>query len=133
MQSLSIGRQFFLTCGMAMALTLSISVVSLRSLTSLGASMQSLIEIDARKQFLAGEIDVALTEFLADERGIIRRAAMQDKASVEKYTWTSRKARCASGNGWMKCRPSSARRRSGSCSRSCAPLPGGSFRITPNS
>jgi methyl-accepting chemotaxis protein len=85
MKSLSVGRKFFLTCGMAMALTLSISVVSLRSLSSLGATMQRLVDTDARKQFLAGEIDVALTEFLAEERGIIRRAAMQDKQSVEKY------------------------------------------------
>ncbi len=86
MKSLSIGRKFFLTCGMAMVVTLSVSVVSLYSLSSLGASMQRLIDSDGRKQFLVGEIDVALTEFLAEERGIIRRAAMQDKASVEKYS-----------------------------------------------
>lgn len=86
MTSLSIGRKFLLACGMAMLLTLSISVVSLYSLSSLGIGMQHLIDSDARKQFLAGEIDVALTEFLAEERGIIRRAAMQDKASVEKYS-----------------------------------------------
>ena len=86
MKVMTLGKKLFLICGAALALTLAVSVVSLTGLSSLKARLQTAIDVDARKQFLAGEMDVALSDFMAEERGIIRRAAMGDQPTVEKYS-----------------------------------------------
>jgi methyl-accepting chemotaxis protein len=83
---MTIGRKLYLGFGGALSLTLIVAFVSLYAIGSLNGTMRKIIEVEARKQFLAGEMNVALANFMAEERGIIRRAEMNDKASVEKYS-----------------------------------------------
>ncbi|HTR38582.1 MAG TPA: methyl-accepting chemotaxis protein [Bryobacteraceae bacterium] len=82
---MTIGKKLYLSFGAALALTLIISFLALHSIGKLGSTMQSVIALDARKQFLAGEADVVLSDFLAEERGIIRAAETHDKPSLAKY------------------------------------------------
>ena len=84
-RQMTIGRKLFLSLGGALASTLMVSFVCLQSIDRLGGNLHKVIEVDARKAFLAGEVDVALSDFMAEERGIIRRAAMQDMPTVAKY------------------------------------------------
>jgi methyl-accepting chemotaxis protein len=82
---MTIGKKLFLTFGTALALTLALSIVSLEGIGGLGESLHKVINVDARQQFLAGEMDVVLSDFMAEERGIIRRADMNDRATVDRY------------------------------------------------
>jgi methyl-accepting chemotaxis protein/methyl-accepting chemotaxis protein-1 (serine sensor receptor) len=82
---MTIGNRLLLSFGGGLALTLVVSIVALRGIGNLGATMQEIIKQDARTQFLAGEINTVSSDFIAEERGILIRASMKDFATVETY------------------------------------------------
>ena len=86
MQSqISVGKKLFASFGAALALTLGVSFTSLEAIGSLGASIDKLIKVNARKLYLAGEINTVTSDIVAEERGILLRAQMKDPATMEKY------------------------------------------------
>jgi len=82
---MTIGKKLFLSFGAALALASGIGFGALRSIGGLQGQMQQLIGKDDRKLYLAGDIDTALSDVIAGERGILLRAYMNDYATVEKY------------------------------------------------
>ncbi|HEY2844504.1 MAG TPA: MCP four helix bundle domain-containing protein, partial [Bryobacteraceae bacterium] len=82
---MTVGKKLFAGMGAMSALTLGLSTVALLNVSQLGTLLQTTIEKDARKQFLAGEIDVVLSDYMAEERGIIRAGEMRQAAAVDRY------------------------------------------------
>jgi CHASE3 domain sensor protein len=85
MRSITIAKKLFIGFGAALTLTFIVSIVSLQANSGLSASLDKVIRVNARKQFLAGEINRAASESLSLERAILLRAYMKDQAAVEEY------------------------------------------------
>jgi methyl-accepting chemotaxis protein len=85
MKSMTIGKKLYMGIGTALALTLVISVVSWQSIGGLAAILNKVISVNARKQFLAGDINTAVSEGRSLERAILVRADWKDKAAIEAY------------------------------------------------
>ncbi len=85
MKSMTIGKKLFLSFGAALVLTLGVSVVALLGIGNLGASLDKVIKVNAMKRYLAADIGTVMSDLTAEERGILARAYMKDKATVEQY------------------------------------------------
>jgi len=83
---MTIGTKLVISASAALLLTLGVGCVGLRSISRLGVAVDTLHGVTARQQFLAADINTAFAEFMAQERGIIRRADMGDMPTVEKYS-----------------------------------------------
>jgi len=81
----TVGKKLYAALGTLLLLTLAAGTVALVNIAGIGNLLQGVIEKDARKQFLAGEIDVVLSDFMAEERGIIRAAENRDSTNLDKY------------------------------------------------
>jgi len=62
-----------------------VSALALQGLTALGADLDKVVKVNARKVFLATDIKAIQSDMVAAERGIIVRAFMKDKATMERY------------------------------------------------
>jgi methyl-accepting chemotaxis protein/methyl-accepting chemotaxis protein-1 (serine sensor receptor) len=82
---MTIGKKLFLSFGAALALTLAVCALALYGFSSLGADMNKVVNVNARKLYLATDINGLQSDMVAAERGIIARGFMKDKATVEKY------------------------------------------------
>lgn len=82
---MTIGRKLFLSFGAALTLTLVVSVVALQGIGGLGSKIEKLVKVNARKQYLAGDLDTVMSDCIALERGVLVRSFMKDKAAIEKY------------------------------------------------
>ncbi|MBS1998433.1 MAG: hypothetical protein JSS86_19045, partial [Cyanobacteria bacterium SZAS LIN-2] len=82
---MTIGKKLFGSFGACLALTLVVGGTSLWLISGLGASINKLAHVTARKQFLAAEIDGTESDMLAAERGILLRSMMKDAALVAQY------------------------------------------------
>jgi methyl-accepting chemotaxis protein len=82
---MTIGKKLFVSFGAALALTLVVGGASLWLISNLGASLTKLANVTARKQFLASEIDMGESDFLAAERGILLRTMTKEPALVAEY------------------------------------------------
>ena len=54
---MTIEKQLFLSFGAALALTLAVSGLALQGFGTLGGAVEKLIKVNARKQYLAGDMD----------------------------------------------------------------------------
>jgi methyl-accepting chemotaxis protein len=82
---MTVGKKLFLSFGGPLVLTLVVSVLALQGFGSIGGSMDKVIKVDARRQFLAGDMNTSAADVIAWERGILLRAYMKDRATMEKY------------------------------------------------
>src|ERR1039457_918873 len=82
---MTIGKKLLLSFGVAVALTLAVSALALQGFSTLGGAVDKLIKVNARKQYLAGDMDTSMALVVAWERGILLRAYMKDSATMEKY------------------------------------------------
>jgi methyl-accepting chemotaxis protein len=82
---MTIGKRLFLSFGALVALTLVLSAVSLRNLSTLGMTVNKFIDVDVKKLYLAGDVNTRASDIVSFERGIVARAYMNDLATVEKY------------------------------------------------
>lgn len=85
MRSITIGKKLFLSFGAALALTLAVSCLSLLSIGSLGSNLDEVAKVEAVKWYLASDISTIMSDFLAEERGILAQSFMKDKAVMEGY------------------------------------------------
>jgi len=83
---MNVCKKLGLSFGAAFLLTLLVGLVSLHAGGSLGAVVDRLIHVNARKQFLAEDINVAASFAMALERGIFVRTYKKDPATVERYS-----------------------------------------------
>ncbi|MGA2740807.1 MAG: methyl-accepting chemotaxis protein [Bryobacteraceae bacterium] len=82
---MTIGKKLLLSFGAALALTLMVAFSSLHSIGDLGGSLHKVIKVNATKLFLASDISTVMSDFTAEERGIIARSFMKDRATVDRY------------------------------------------------
>jgi methyl-accepting chemotaxis protein/methyl-accepting chemotaxis protein-1 (serine sensor receptor) len=85
MATMTIGRKLYLSAGGALFLTVLMGTVALLGINGMGRSVASLSGAEALKLFLAGDMATRMTEFLSWERGIMVRAYMNDKPTMEQY------------------------------------------------
>src|SRR5664279_1358268 len=84
-RQMTIGRKLFLSFGAAMVLTLAVSFLALNDIGNLGGVTDRLVKVNAKKQALSGDINTRMADILAAERGVLLRAYMKDKATMEQY------------------------------------------------
>src|ERR1035441_4937862 len=84
-RQMTIGTKLFLSFGAALVLTLAVSFLALNDIGNLGGMTDRLVEVSSKKQSLSGDINTRMAEILAAERGILVRAYMKDKATLEQY------------------------------------------------
>jgi methyl-accepting chemotaxis protein/methyl-accepting chemotaxis protein-1 (serine sensor receptor) len=77
---MTIGKKLFLSFGAAVALTLILGGVTMFSIGNLGASIEKVVNVYAKKRFLASQIDQNVTAMISAERGVIVRSYMKDPA-----------------------------------------------------
>ena len=82
---MTIGRKLFIGFGASLLLTLIMGFLGLSNINNLGGVNNQLVNVTARKRFLASDMNTAMTTILAAERGILVRAIMEDKATMEQY------------------------------------------------
>ena len=84
-RQMTIGRKLFLSFGTALVLTLAVSFLALNDIGNLGGVADKLVKVSAKKQALSGDINTRMADILAAERGILLRAFMKDKVTMEQY------------------------------------------------
>jgi methyl-accepting chemotaxis protein len=82
---MTIGKKLFLGFGASLALTLIVGGTAVWTIGNLGASLERVVNVNAKKRFLAGEISVNVSDVIAAERGILVRAYMKDQVTVALY------------------------------------------------
>jgi methyl-accepting chemotaxis protein/methyl-accepting chemotaxis protein-1 (serine sensor receptor) len=87
---MTVGKRLFLTFGGALALTLAVSALALEGFSTLGGAVDRLIKVNARKQYLAGDMNTSMALVIAWERGILLRAYMKDSDTMSKYNQSFR-------------------------------------------
>jgi methyl-accepting chemotaxis protein/methyl-accepting chemotaxis protein-1 (serine sensor receptor) len=83
---MTISRKLFLSSAAAVVLTVLLGFTSLHSIGSLTRGTEKIVNVNARKQFLASDIGTCLSEIFSAERGMLARSLIQDYATVDKYT-----------------------------------------------
>jgi methyl-accepting chemotaxis protein/methyl-accepting chemotaxis protein-1 (serine sensor receptor) len=83
--TMTIGKKLYLAFGAALLLTLLVSFVSWSSTSTLGASIDRLTKVNAKKLYLSGEVNTTTSDMVAEERGILIRSSRNDQAAMEKY------------------------------------------------
>ena len=81
----TIGAKLLISSATALSLTIAISIVGLFSISSLGTRLHTTVHGTARKQVLAGDIQLQLATILSLDRGIRLRTYMNDKERVDAY------------------------------------------------
>jgi len=71
--------------GAAMVLTLGVSFLALNDIGDLGGVSDKLAKVTAKKRFLASDINTAMAAILGAEQGILVRAFLKDKTTMEQY------------------------------------------------
>jgi methyl-accepting chemotaxis protein/methyl-accepting chemotaxis protein-1 (serine sensor receptor) len=83
--SSTIGRKLFLSFGFIMAITLCITLVALVDISTLNATLETIVYHTAAKQAMAGEMDSLVTELISIERAMNLEAATRGPAAIEAY------------------------------------------------
>ena len=81
-EQMTVGKKLGLSLGAIFALTLGLGYTAWHMVSSLGGELDTAV---ARKRFLASDLNTAAASLLAAERGILARAYMKDKATMEQY------------------------------------------------
>jgi len=82
---MTIGKKLFLGVGASMALTLIVGGTAVWSIGSLGSSIDKIGNVNAKKRFLASEMNASVSAIIAAERGILVRSYMKDRAMVDQH------------------------------------------------
>jgi methyl-accepting chemotaxis protein len=74
-----------LSIAAALTLTLVLGIDALLSIRGLSASLNTVVEVNAEKLYLASDMNTVLSDFTAGERGAIARARIKDFTTVERF------------------------------------------------
>jgi methyl-accepting chemotaxis protein len=89
---MTIEKKLFAAFGTLLVLTVGMGAYALMSVGSLGKTTGTLVNGNAKRQSLAGDINRVSTELISQERGIILRAYMKDRAVMDQYNDVRQKA-----------------------------------------
>jgi len=78
-------KKLLLSLGAVLALMLCLGAVSYTSITSFSSATDRLMNVNGRQRLLATQSETNLNAILAAERGVLLRAYMHDKATMQKY------------------------------------------------
>jgi len=81
---MTISRKLYLSFGALLVLTLTVAFIGMEGMTNVGTSNDKIL-VSARKRYLATSLATNMTAVLAAERGILVRAFMKDRATMEQY------------------------------------------------
>jgi len=84
LRKMTIGKKLYCGFGVALALTLALGAVGLNSLDNVATTTDKLLKA-ARKRHLSVTISKEMNSILAAERGILVRAFMKDRVTMEQY------------------------------------------------
>jgi methyl-accepting chemotaxis protein len=82
---MTIGKKLFLSIGAALLAALIMGILMFVSLSRVGAGMDKVVNVDAKRKYLANQMYIHLTEMISLERGMQLKAILKDQASVDKY------------------------------------------------
>lgn len=82
---LTIGKRLMLSFASILAVTLLVSAIAWTGMGSIGETLDKAIGTNARKLYLAGEMNTVTSDMQAEERGIIARFYMKDLPAMAKY------------------------------------------------
>jgi methyl-accepting chemotaxis protein len=82
---MTIGKKLFFSIGAALTAALVMGILMFVSLSRVGAGMDRVINLSAKKKYLANQIFIQITETISLVRGMELRGFMKDQASVAKY------------------------------------------------
>lgn len=80
---MSIGKKLVLSFSAAFALTILVGAVSVLGIGDLGSTVDQIVNVNAKKLYLAGDIDAAAADLMAEDCGILMRGLLKDKAMIE--------------------------------------------------
>jgi len=79
MGSMTIGKKLFLSLGAALALTLAVSCLALWGVNTLNADLNKVVKVEALKRYLASDMNTIMSDFMAEDRGILVGTLLKDK------------------------------------------------------
>ena len=82
---MTIGKKLFGGFGAALALTLIVGVTAIWVIGSLGGKVNKLVNVNARKQYLAAEMHLNQSELISTERALLIRIYMKDLITAARY------------------------------------------------
>jgi methyl-accepting chemotaxis protein len=82
---MTIGKKLFLSIGAALAASLVMGVLMFVSLSRVGSGMDRVVNVSAKKKYLANQIYIHLTEMISLERVMQLKAILKDQPSVDKF------------------------------------------------
>ncbi len=82
---MTIGKKIYLSFAAATGIALIVAVVAFSIIGNLGQTAVNLVNQNARRQFLAGQMEFGVEKLLASERAIVVRAFLKDLPAVEQY------------------------------------------------
>jgi CHASE3 domain sensor protein len=82
---MTIGKKLFICLGALMVLTMALGAYALVGFSSLGTTMERLVNGNTKRQALAGAINHSMSDVGSLERGIILGAFIKDRAGMERY------------------------------------------------
>ncbi|MDR3698778.1 MAG: methyl-accepting chemotaxis protein [Candidatus Sulfopaludibacter sp.] len=80
---MTIGKKIYLSFAGALGIGILTAAVGFSTIGQLGQTVDKLVHSNARKQFLAGQMELAVTNVLAIERGVEVRAFTKDAGAIE--------------------------------------------------
>lgn len=81
---MTIGRKLKISFGATLLLALALSIISWVSTGALGTNIDRLTSVNGKKLYLSGIINGLTSDLVANDRGILYRALLNDKGQVEK-------------------------------------------------
>jgi methyl-accepting chemotaxis protein/methyl-accepting chemotaxis protein-1 (serine sensor receptor) len=82
---MSLGRKLLSGFGVMLALMLLLSAAALVVTRELNGDLARAVNVTARQQYLAGDVNAATSEMTSFERGSVLSAVLSDKAHAEEY------------------------------------------------
>jgi methyl-accepting chemotaxis protein/methyl-accepting chemotaxis protein-1 (serine sensor receptor) len=82
---MTIGKKLYLGFTTASGIAAIMGLVAFSTIGSLGQTVDKLVHQNARRQFLAGQMELEVANMLSSERGMEVRAFLKDFAAVEQF------------------------------------------------
>jgi methyl-accepting chemotaxis protein len=82
---MTIGKKLFLSIGAALMAALIMGIMMFVSLSRVGAGMDRVVNVAAKKKYLANQMYIHLTEMISLERGMQIQAVLKNQALVDKF------------------------------------------------
>lgn len=82
---MTIGKKLLLSFGAVLVLTLVVSGTAIWGISTLGTSMDNVVNVAGQKRYLVSRIDVNISDLVAAERGIMLRMYTKEPSLIAQY------------------------------------------------